>query len=47
MYMRNFGAMVVLGDEVVDGCVQVDNGSEDAVHQASLDKASHDSVDGI
>lgn len=44
---ERFGALVVLGDEAVDGALEVCDGMEDAVLQAAPGELGEEALDGV
>ena len=45
--MKGLGALVVLGDEAVDGGLQVDDGVEDAVLQAAAGELGEETLNRV
>ena len=44
---KGFGLLVVLGDEAVDGGLQVDDGAEDAALQPPPGELGEEALDGV
>ena len=47
VHVKGFGACVVLGEEAVDGGLEVDDGAEDAAFQSALGQHGEEALDGV